>query len=274
MNPQCYFVVLIHFGSSQATDQALASLLRSTVPAQRIVVIDHDPQPYRWPDQSKSPVLVIRPARNSGYAAGVNKGLGVLVSLGAQLNDAVIVMNNDITLPPTSLASALRQLQQTATPTLFSLQTGYVNLFTGRAHLKALARGSSWYAMPYLDGAFLLSTYDTWLTLKGMPEHYFLYWEDIALSAAARQKGINLKKITTPIFHQTNTTPLPNKLYYLVRNGALFLSQQTPLPWRVYWQAANQLRYIYHSHSSKPKAKILKLALRHALHHKSGQFHV
>jgi GT2 family glycosyltransferase len=77
-----------------------------------------------------------------------------------------------------------------------------------------------------------------------------MYWEDVSFSRHVRLRRLPL--ITAPDIIINHNEPSPNmslpphKIYYLVRNGAIFLASETPLFWRGYWWLGNRLRYIYH----------------------------
>ncbi len=257
MNPQTakQYVLLVHFGPPETTNHALHALFSGQKAPTEVIVIDHAHQPYSWP--KSSPVTLLRPHQNSGYGAGVNIGLGCLLKRKLADQDIVIVMNNDVLVNST----ALQQLTVPAL-TLIGIRAGHINWFTGRAELDKEP-------MDYLDGAFLAATWKTWGKLSGMPEEYFLYWEDVALSARARQRGLALVvmpelKVDHQPPHQYQATD--DRLYYLVKSGAYFLEREAPLLWRLFWWPKNRLRYLYHRWVSRgPKAPLITRALYDAI---------
>lgn len=257
MNPQTakQYVVLVHFGPPQPTNQALHALFSGQKVPTEVVVIDHAHQPYSW--NRSQPVTVLRPQQNLGYGAGVNIGLGFLSKRKLAEYDIVIIMNNDVVVASTSL-------QQLTSPplTLIGVRAGHINWFTGRTEIDKKP-------MDYLDGAFLAATSQTWAKLSGMPEKYFLYWEDVALSTCARQRGITLGllpnlTVTHQPTHQHQETT--DRLYHLVKSGAYFMEHQAPQLWRRFWWLKNRLRYLYHRWFSRsPNAPLITRALRDAI---------
>jgi GT2 family glycosyltransferase len=270
MNPQIekYFVIIVHFGSAEVTNQALMTLFAGQSRPHLAVVIDHATTPFTTRVQAEHPVLIIRPASNSGYGGGINIGLGALLSRGATDRDMVIAMNNDIVVASSSMDS-LQAWYRQHPDTMAGLHLRHLNLLTGRTQLDA-----GLLTQPYLDGAFMVGSYKTWTVLTGMPTDYFLYWEDVLFSQRARQRQIPLAALPElGITHQEHGSQLPpsQRLHYLVRNGALFLERELSIGWRSLWWLGNRLRYLYHRFVSRqPQATAVARALRDAFTHTTG----
>ncbi|PIT98422.1 MAG: hypothetical protein COT71_00830 [Candidatus Andersenbacteria bacterium CG10_big_fil_rev_8_21_14_0_10_54_11] len=273
-NPQkreCW-VLVVHYGDQKRTNHALAALLAAAPPPEHIWVIDHSPEPYVLPANhppGNTAVRVIRPPRNTGYGGGLNFGLGALTGSGAKSDDLVICMNNDVIVETQAIAVLRRLAAQQTAPALIGTATlragtiqagmGSLNMWTGRAALTLQPAGAhqtnrrqthaAGRSVPYLNGALIAAPYRVWLRLRGWPEQYFLYWEDVAISFTARRRGITLLASDTVLARHAAAVSSrgDNELYYLVRNGAAFLQQELPLPWRWYWRVRNQLRRLYHA---------------------------
>lgn len=289
MNPQRrkHFVILVHHGSQKRTREALSSFLDCQMPPDKIIVIDHAKQPYHATQHDLC--HIIRPQQNNGYAAGINIGLGVLIALSVEEDDIIIVANNDITVDPLALQKLRKWWQDNPADALLGTGiredgktlsgTRCVDLLTGRTHLhskdssvvvKSTSRFNT--KLNYIHGAFFSAPYKVFLQAKGMPESYFLYWEDVLFSHKVKQAGVPL--LTTDIINITHQQHKNKKvsrdhLYYLVRNGALFLEKETPTPWRQYWWIFNRLRFIYHTIRSH-RDPVVKLALRDAIRGVTG----
>lgn len=257
MNPQTakYYVILVHFGLPEPTNRAIHALFSGKKTPTEVVVINHAHQPYSWP--KSQPVTILRPRANLGYGAGVNIGLGFLLKRNLADQDVIIVMNNDVVVSSTTFP------QLTVPPlTLVGVRGGRVNWFTGRTEPDKEPPD-------YINGAFLAATWETWGKLSGMPEEYFLYWEDVASSIRARQRGLSLVvmpelKVEHQPSHQHQ--PTDNRLYYLVKGGAYFMEHNAPWLWRLFWWLKNRLRYLYHRFfSSHPQAHVITRALRDAI---------
>ncbi len=268
MNPQNikYFAIIVQYGPQKPIKRALKAIISNPQHPDKIVIVDQNSLPLDL-DTQNQPITVIRRNKNSGYSAGVNTGLGALVSLGASDNDIVVIMNNDIETSVDTFTGLRKWWQKNYRDAVVGVSveergvsltgSGAVNLFNGRAILHNQDKNSdssfshcSLQTIPYIHGAFFSAPYRVFLRLKGLPEKYFMYWEDIDFSLKASKKGIPLKlmpevKIKHHCLKSDNIKD--SRLYYLVRNGAIFLEKETPFIWKKYWWIFNRLRLIYHS---------------------------
>jgi len=248
MYPQIrkYYVILVHYGNPIQTHKTLASLTNCQLPPDDIIIVDHAQLPY--PNQNSIAHHLIRPQRNTGYAGGINVGLGTLISRGVSGDDIVVAMNNDVLVYPDTFQELRHWWHTHHTDAILGVINSHINLWTGRAHLQQKAHKT--HHLDYIDGAFLAAPYHVFMKIKGLPDHYFMYWEDALLSRQAHRHNIPLRVTSqVRVRHQTSSRcdNQGDKLYYLVRNGAFFLEQETPPPWRLYWWLANRARLIYHA---------------------------
>ncbi|MBI4022217.1 MAG: glycosyltransferase family 2 protein [Candidatus Andersenbacteria bacterium] len=253
MNPQNrkYYVILVHYKNEQATHQALHALRTCAAPPDEIIIIDHAEHPFQY---EASPTIVVRRNHNTGYAGGINSGLSILLSRHVQGHDIIVAMNNDVTVYPDTFQELRRWWDVHPSPALLGVVTeephgtvsglSYINLLTGRSQLYSRPRC----ALPYIHGAFFTAPFELFMCARGLPEHYFLYWEDAAFSARVRALRLPLQAAprVRVAHHASAAPPRGAPLYYLVRNGALFLERATPAPWRLSWWLLNRLRLIYH----------------------------
>lgn len=271
-----YHVILVHSKELAATHEALRTLAQCVLPPDQIIIIDHGETPLRAAGIRSA--AVYRPSHNTGYAGGVNSGLGVLLTRGVRGHDVVIVMNNDVTVYPDTFQELRRWWDAHRGEALMGAVTeeasgtvrgqSYVNLLTGRAQL--FGRKPR-YALPYIHGAFFAAPYAVFMSTRGLPENYFLYWEDAAFSR--RVQALRIPLLTAGgvrVAHRARaSTPPSAQLYYLVRNGALFLERETPRLWRLYWWIANRLRLLYHSLNPQSQP-LVRRALRDAARQLTG----
>lgn len=247
------FPIVVHYGNKAATEKLVEQLRSSSLQPTDIIIIDND-------------------KNNAGYAGGVNRALGMLMR-GAKPEDIVIALNNDVSVSRNSLEAVQNWWQKNPAPALAGVKMGYVNLTTGRSDISAsTADPPTWrasFVLPYLHGSCLIAPLKIFLALQGLPSQYFIYWEDVDFSRRARQVGLPLKIIPdTGIVHNDSLHTLTDdQLYYLVRNGAFFLSHYSPRPWRYYWRVCNPLRFLYHWLSSH---HTVTQALHNALRNKLG----
>ncbi|MBI3255729.1 MAG: glycosyltransferase [Candidatus Andersenbacteria bacterium] len=262
-----YFVVTVHFGAHAPTDGLVASLLQGTSQPHKVVIIDHAEQAYALSSRADL-IHIIRPQQNNGYAGGLNLGLGALTSMGANAQDIVICLNNDASLAPSSLEQMKTWADKQAGLYLAGPVMGRLNYISGRTHLfpKSLP-SSSWTQAMYVHGSCLIAPMQVYANAKGLPEHFFMYWEDVAFSARAVATGARLKRIPNlTVTHPDDHPVSSGQVFYLVRNGAWYLEHHTPGLWRIYWYLLNRLRYVWHIIAGKPSvATALKAARQNKL---------
>lgn len=273
MNPQTpqFYVIIVHYGEPATTRRAVRSLLDGSVRPKTILVVDHAKEKFVYDGLPQ--VHILRPMHNEGYAAGINLGLGALTRHSVRTSDVVIAMNNDVEVQPDTLLKlqqwwtahpypALRGVvSQEGTSKIYG--GGHIHLWTGRAHLNTTRHQP----VHYVHGAFLVAPYDVFLKTQGLPEHYFLYWEDVLFGRRVQARHIPLEIVPHAfITHRTATadTISDQQLYYLVRNGALFLEKELPWPWRMYWNVRNRLRALYHGSRRGRRARVIYQALTDA----------
>lgn len=270
-----YHILTVHYGESTPTKTLVEQLLSSSSPPDHIIIIDHAAEalPDVW---NKKQVTVARPAQNAGYAGGINFGLGILLGEKTARDDIIIAMNNDMTIEPQTLARLKDWWQKNPEPALAGIKKGTVNLLTGRAVIgDDVQIPTSRFKIPYLHGSFLTAPFSAFLTLQGLPNLFFMYWEDVLFSHRAQQVGLPLKVIESIGITHDDSPPAevsPDHLYYLVRNGALFLGGSSPRPWRFLWRIINPARFLYHSLRSRtPRETVICEALRDALRKRIGK---
>ena len=59
--------VVVHYGDPELTNLALASIRAGSVTPGLTVVVDNSPAPFPDPPLGPSPIIVIRPGRNTGF---------------------------------------------------------------------------------------------------------------------------------------------------------------------------------------------------------------
>ena len=263
-----YFAIIVHYGDPDPTQRLVADLLASSHSLKRIVVVDHALQPLTLSQTAR--LQIIRPKQNSGYAGGINLGLGALLAANPHADDVVIMMNNDIKITTEIIYRVAAWWEKHPQPAIAGNKRGVLHLLSGRTSLSSdqpLGRGK----VGYLHGAFLTAPFQVMMNMQGLPDSYFMYWEDVALSIRAARKHIPLQTIPDLLLsHDDQAKPYysDNHLYYLVRNGALFLEQETSPLWRMFWLVKNRLRLVYHTlKSSRP---VIRSALKDAVARKTG----
>ncbi len=129
---------------------------------------------------------------NRGFGAGVDAGVAHARAAGA---DAFLVLNPDLELGQDAarelLAAARHNHRALVAPTLLRedgevwFAGGALDLATGRTRTRPDLVGEP----RWLTGACLAAHDELWRAVGGFSDAYFMYWEDIDLSARVREAG-------------------------------------------------------------------------------------
>lgn len=265
----CY-VIMVHYGDPRVTSAALAALQRGTRVPDQVIIIDHAKTPFL---SSLPTYRVVRPASNTGYAAGLNIGLGLLFTRRVNDQDIIVCMNNDALVGTRTLEKVMASAQRVGRPTFFGARWGFINLLTGRTRLLAPGSRRPLATLSYIDGAFFAAPWSVFYQIKSIPDAYYLYWEEGILATRLRQHRIPSRAIPNlGLRHSDAHSSAPSDLhtYYLVRNGAHYMQTYLPWPYRTWWRLYNRLRFLYHRARGQQNA-LIQNALRDALRGQLGQ---
>jgi len=132
-------------------------------------------------------------AANDGFGAGVNRGVARARELGC---DAFLVLNPDLELAPATarglLDAARRDRLALVGPRILRpdgsvwFAGGALDVATGRTRTRPDLVGAT---PEWLTGACLALHDELWGRVGGFSDAYFMYWEDIDLSARVRAAG-------------------------------------------------------------------------------------
>lgn len=266
MNPQPHlYVIVVHYKHTKTTQATVTAWLKNTTPPQEVIVVDNSGD-YK-PVQSET---VVKVNTNSGYAGGLNVGLGILFTRKPSQADLVICCNNDLLPSLSALARILKWYSQHSAKCILGYCQGQLSTLTGRTHLAPPPTQQETVTgrYSYLHGAMFILPWDVFCDLKKLPDDYFLYWEDVLISQQLRQLGCPLYVIPDLVtHHEDERKPSQDQIFYLVRNGARFIQEETFPPIRLYWRLLNRLRFWYHY---LMRHELIYHALSDALSSKSG----
>lgn len=257
------FVIFVHFGSSEATNTAVRSLLKGTVRPDSVIVVDNGDVTFK----PSVPVTVVRPGRNTGYMGGLQEGIAEAIKLGAKERDLCVLVNNDTLFEESSLQEVLRWWELHGSPIVLAGSSGgYVSLSSGKAIVGPKRTDTRERDIPYVHGSSMVGEFSLFSKHK-LPVSFFLYWEDVAFSMKVMRDGGLLAVIPGfRVGHDDTEGPVSlSKLFYLVRNGAYVLETYTSMPWRVYWYGRNIVRMAYHFQLGGIRHATIARALRDAL---------
>ncbi len=227
-------VITVNYNQQKATLALVENLLNQSGRPEILVVDNSDDPGQVIPE--KSGVKVIR-SRNNGYAAALN--IGAAQACG----DILVLINNDIRFPGNSYDCLVRQFSNQSSCEAVSPvieddggrveYAGYtaIHPLTGRNRADTDARGTGIRTTFYLHGACMVVRKEIWQQTKGLPEIYFLYYEEMEWSETIRKNGGRLGvALDCRVIHASSlsTSVNPEKTYfYQQRNRILFQRRHT-----------------------------------------------
>lgn len=236
-------------------------------------------------------VELIRSDANRGYAGGNNLGIRRALAAGA---DAVLILNNDVTLEAGCVGALERALDEhpgwgVASP--LSLLAGpgeIVDFFTGQVFLEHAAlrvpgrdeplagRFSAHAESDYTTGSALLVRRAVFARAGLFDERFFLVWEDVDFSLRARAAGWVLGATPHAVVRHARSATFgdeasPLQRYFFVRNPYLLLRKhlRPPVRWRAEARATRRFLAWMRETSDPAIRRALSLGIRHGL---AGRF--
>lgn len=217
--------VVVHYGDPELTNRAIRSLEAGSVLPGLIVIVDNSLTPFAELPWGTTPVTVVRPGRNTGFAAGATIGLEDAPDLPW---DYAWLFNNDAVASPEAfmelLAAMARasgralvssQIRDEATGGVWFEQTHYLPWrLASRGRRLALPHDGdlvetnrpSWRRVPYVSGCSLLIPHAALAAIGGFDQSFFMYSEDVDLSLRSIRAGFSL--VVAPrsvVLHRTSS---------------------------------------------------------------------
>ncbi|HEU5142259.1 MAG TPA: glycosyltransferase family 2 protein [Solirubrobacterales bacterium] len=235
-------VLIVAWNSREELGRTLPALLPELDDGDELIVVDNDSS-----DGTAEAVVamapaarIVRPGSNLGFAGGCNAGAGVA------RGDLLVVLNPDAA-PLRGFGEAIRRpwvegrgwaawqalvadgggtrINSAGNPIHF---TGIV--WAGR-HGEPVEVASAAGEVPCLSGACMAIPLATWRDVDGLPEHYFLYHEDVDLSMRLRLRGGTLGiEPAAVVDHDYEFGAREHKWRWLERNRWAFLIRVYPAP--------------------------------------------
>ncbi len=201
MQPSVVAVVVVNYGSTALIRRNLHPLAGAA--DCRVVVVDNysddterDQVEQLCREHGWTPVLL---ETNTGFGGGVNAGLDRAAELGA---DSYILLNPDAVIDLVTVRRLAdhvgRHPVDLVTPRIIrpdgtTWTEGFaVDLHTGRMRSRPGLRDLRPTEAPWLTGACLAFSAELLERVGGMPDGYFLYWEDVDFSMRVLAAGGSL----------------------------------------------------------------------------------
>jgi len=236
-------VITVNYNNTQVTLELLESLYAHEGLAIEVIVVDNASRenPEQRIKDNFPQVKFIRSDRNLGFAGGNN--LGIAHASG----DYLFFINNDTAFTEPIISQLVLVLEEDETigavcPILVypsgKIQfAGFtsINAWTGRNRcLTDPISSETMVSTSYAHGAAFMITRALVKQIGSMPEHYFLYFEELDWSAKIAQLNYSLVVHTaTQLVHKESQTIgsfSELKSYFMSRNRLLFMRRNFSYP--------------------------------------------
>lgn len=233
-------VVILNYKDNPNTISVLNKLV-AFIPAENIVVVDNNSG-----DFDSAAIKSIRPQiniilneLNSGFGAGNNRGISLLISKGLKY---IWLLNNDTEPSEHVLNDMLDQMDadnlgavgcKLINPSgdLQAYGGGRVNLYTGFVWHNKNPKAKS---IDYLIAASALVRSEVFEKVGLFDERFFMYWEDTDLFIRIKRAGYNLgfsKEVALVHYESASTGRYSEKFFNLFYASAkLFFSKHARFP--------------------------------------------
>lgn len=244
-------VVVVNYGASRLLAEGLVETAQD-LPGADVIVVDNlssAAEREAITDLSaRHGWHLVTAAENLGFGAGCNLGADAAWARGAT---RVLLLNPDATID-TGSVSLLEDVVSADPLTLAapvvrrpdgSVWTAgnRVDLATGRMVPPSAPPGPY---LPWLSGACLLVSAELWRRTGGFDDDYFLYWEDVDLSARVTAAGGTLRVVEEAVAvhavggtqETTGRARSPLYYYFNIRNRQLFADRHLAPDVRRRWR--------------------------------------
>lgn len=221
--------VLLAYGAEPWLTESVQSVLASTGVALDVVVVDNGAAAGPLAAVTRLPgVRLLRPGRNTGYAAGCR--IGAAEATG----EFLAFVNSDAVVEPDALArlvavvaeegvgAATASVRLADRPDVIN-SAGNPLHFTGLSwaggHGDPAGGHAHRRAAPLVSGACFVVRRAVWRRLGGFAEEYFAYHEDVELSLRLWQQGLRVEYVPEAVVrHHYEFARTGRKSYLLERN--------------------------------------------------------
>jgi GT2 family glycosyltransferase len=243
-------IIIVNYKQLALTIELIKSIKNLCIyPNYEIIVVDNEAEfenGVRLKECDKE-IVYIPLSSNTGFAAANN--IGAKIAFGDLLffvnNDTIITSglintlantfykSNDagIVCPVIKFYDEPEKIQYAG----FSK----INAFSGRNKILTKPLSNEVYKTEYAHGAAMLMKKKMYDAIGGLDESYFLYYEELDLSAKVKAKGYNIYvDPSATIYHRVSSSTgkdSPLKSYYLTRNRILFMRKNfTTKKYKIY----------------------------------------
>jgi GT2 family glycosyltransferase len=254
------WTIIINWKCAEATCACLASLLPTVDPATVLVIDNGSADGSVELIGARFPAVTLLPTgANLGFAKAANLGIAQALAGGA---DGILLLNNDTTVAPDTVARLAEQLAESDQVGVLSAKVfladqpdrlwsvggvyrdhNAIDLGSGEVNAGQYDRVQ----LDFVYGCAMLLSARMLYAIGGFDERFFMYYEDVDLCLRARAAGFQVALAPAAHVwhlgsHSTSATPA-TKLYYEARSRQLFYAKHLSGPARRRYYGS-ELRYI------------------------------
>lgn len=232
-------VVILHFGHPEVTEECLAALLSQSHSEMEVFVINNGSnQMLSEVTSLEDPrVTLLVGDQNKGYAAGNNDGIK------RATGEYVVVINNDVILPPNWLSKMLQAWPGPdwglISPCIVTYGSDNILQYRGFTEVtkltgrnQVIGAGEQWACedkvmeTAYAHGSAMMASKSAIELVGLIPEQYFLHYEELDWSEKMKRAGLKVG-----VYHGTAAPHYgsltlgkdsPNRWYYYHRGRLIF----------------------------------------------------
>ncbi|MBF0686344.1 MAG: glycosyltransferase [Cellulomonas sp.] len=227
-------VVMLAYGDEPYLDEAMSAVVASAGVRAHLTLVDNGTTRGDLDELcARTGATLLRPGRNLGFTGGVNRGLA------EGRSPYVALVNSDAIVAPDALA----RLVAVAADPAVGIASGDVRLADDPQTMNSAGNplhvlGLSWAGglgepatshsepgdVASASGAGLVLRREVWHLLRGFPEEFFAYQEDLELSWRTWQAGMRVRYVPDAVVvHYYAFGRHASKMYLLERNRLLFV---------------------------------------------------
>lgn len=239
-------IIILNFNTLEVTCEFIESTKKLTYPNYEIILVDNasTENPTEIISNNYPDVRLIVNKTNLGFAGGNNVGIK------AAKGDFFFIVNNDTEVTPDLLEQLLKPFDSDPKVGIVSPKIRFhsnpeviqyagfteINPFTGRNRLIGLGetdRGQYDKAGPtaYTHGAAMLVKKEVVEAVGLMPDHFFLYYEELDWSAHIRREGFKIHYQPSALIYHKESMSVGKesvlKAYFQNRNRILFMRRNS-----------------------------------------------
>ena len=238
-------IILVNYNGSNDTLECINSLKKCNYPNYEVVVVDNSSKDNDRDNLVKNmpnDIKIIFSNINTGFSGGNNLGINYAINNGAEY---ICLLNNDTVVEFDFLSNLYSIITKHSNIGIVSPMIknyynhseityggGFVNHIKGGVFIYGINSDDheimqQCRKITFASGCCMLFRKEVFLNIGGLPEDYFLYFEDTDFSEKAINLGFEIWYAPSAVIYHKESVSTnknsPNYQYYFVRNRLFFI---------------------------------------------------